>query len=146
MKLAFEVEGKIKKPPAEVFDAVYDPTKLSKYFTTGEASAPLDGGTTVTWAFHDYPGAFPVRVLRTVRNAEIEIEWANNEGGATRVFFAFEPLDDASTKVRISESGWKNETQESLDESYSHCQGWTQMLCCMKAWLEHGINLRAFFF
>ena len=36
----------------------------------------------------------------------------------------FEPLDKDSTFVRIEEYGWKNQTQESLVESYSHCQGW----------------------
>lgn len=26
--------------------------------------------------------------------------------------------------------------------SYGNCMGWSQMLDAMKAWLEHGINLR----
>ncbi len=62
MELKFEVYGKIKKPVAEVFDAIYNPKKLSGYFTTGGASGSLDEGKTVTWDFADFPGAFPVHV------------------------------------------------------------------------------------
>ena len=35
MELKFKVQAKIQKPVAEVFDGVYNPTKLSTYFTTG---------------------------------------------------------------------------------------------------------------
>jgi uncharacterized protein YndB with AHSA1/START domain len=146
MDLKFQVYGKIAKPVADVFDAVYNPKKLSGYFTTGGASAPLDEGTTVTWDFADHPGAFPVKVVRVERNRLIVLEWQAADGEYnTQVRFEFEPLDEKSTMVRISESGWK-ETQAGLDASYGNCFGWSQMLCCMKAFVEHGINLRKFFF
>jgi hypothetical protein len=32
--------------------------------------------------------------------------------------------------------------EEAVTASYGNCQGWMQMLCAMKAYLEHGINLR----
>ena len=54
---------------------------------------------------------------------------------------SFEPLDDGRTLVSISEEGWR-ETPGGLKASYGNCQGWMQMLCAMKAYLEHGINLR----
>ena len=41
----------------------------------------------------------------------------------------------------IDEEGW-HENQGALEASYGNCQGWSQMLCAMKAWIEHGINLR----
>ena len=41
MELRFQVYGKIRKPVAEVFDAVANPKKLSGYFTTGGSSGPL---------------------------------------------------------------------------------------------------------
>lgn len=62
MELKFEVQAKIKRPISDVFDAVYNPNKLSGYFTTGGASNPLEEGKEVTWDFHDFPGAFPVQV------------------------------------------------------------------------------------
>lgn len=146
MDLKFEVFGKIAKPVSEVFDAVYNPGKLSGYFTTGGASAPLDEGTRVKWDFHDYPGAFPVRVDTVERNKLIVLHWKAKDGDyETEVHLRFEPTDGASTMVRIGESGWK-ETQKGLDASYGNCIGWMQMICCLKVYVERGENLREFFF
>jgi len=146
MDLKFELFGKIAKPVSEVFDAVYNPAKLSGYFTTGGASGPLDEGTTVTWDFHDYPGAFPVHVRKVERDKLIVLNWKANDGDyQTEVRMQFEPIDDASTIVRISESGWE-ETQQGLNASYGNCMGWMQMISCLKVYLELGVNLRQFFF
>ena len=146
MELKFQVYAKIRKPVSEVFDAVYDPKKLSGYFTTGGASAPLDEGATVTWDFHDFPGAFPVRVKRVVKNERIVLEWdAAERDYSTRVEMTFEALDSGSTLVKIAESGWK-ENDKDLDSSYMNCMGWTQMLCALKVYVERGLNLREFFY
>ena len=146
MELRFQVHGKIKKPVAEVFDAVVNPKKLSGYFTTGGASGPLVAGSTVSWDFADFPGAFPVQVREVVPNRLIVLAWKANDGDYdTTVRMEFESLDPGSTLVRISESGWK-ENQAGLDSSYGNCSGWMHMLCCLKVYMEHGTNLRAFFF
>jgi uncharacterized protein YndB with AHSA1/START domain len=146
MELRFQVYGKIAKPVADVFDAVYNPSKLSGYFTTGGASAPLVEGSTVTWDFADFPGAFPVQVRRVEQNRLIELEWKAGDGDySTRIRLEFEPLEGSATLVRISEGTW-HETQQGLDASYGNCMGWTQMLCAMKLYVERGINLRQDFF
>ena len=62
MDLKFKVMIHVGRPVGEVFEAVADPKQLSSYFTTGGASARLERGVTVTWDFHDFPGAFPVEV------------------------------------------------------------------------------------
>ena len=41
--------------------------------------------------------------------------------------------------------GWRD-TPKGQKSSYGNCFGWTQMLCCLKAWVEHRINLRQGFF
>jgi len=146
MELRFQVYGKIAKPVAEVFDAVYNPSKLSGYFTTGGASAPLVEGSTVTWDFADFPGAFPVQVRKVERDRLIELEWKAGDGDySTRTRLEFEPLEGGATLVRISEGTWR-ETQPGLDASYGNCMGWTQMLCAMKLYVEREINLREGFF
>jgi uncharacterized protein YndB with AHSA1/START domain len=146
MELKFKVQAKIQRPVAEVFDAVYNPTKLSAYFTTGSASAPLDDGATVTWAFADYPGSFPVHVKEMIPNKRIVIEWAAADGDYnTRVEMTFEALDARNTLVSISEGGWKD-TEKGREASYGNCHGWTQMSCSLKAYVEHGINLREGFY
>ncbi len=146
MELRFQVYGKIRKPVAEVFDAVVNPKKLSQYFTTGGSSGALMPGSTVTWDFADFPGAFPVHVREVVPERLIVLQWQAADGDYdTTVRMEFEALDDRSTLIRISESGWK-ETQKGLDSSYGNCSGWMQMLCCLKVYAEQGKNLREFFF
>lgn len=142
MELRFSVQAKIRRPVAEVFDAVYNPTKLTRYFTTESASGPLDEGSRVTWRFADFPDDVTVTVKEVVPNRRIRLEWESGEGGYdTQIQLEFEPLSDDSTLMRISESGWKP-TERGLQSSYSNCEGWTQMSCSLKAFLEHGINLR----
>lgn len=149
MDLRFQVQTKIQKPVKQVFEAVCDPKKLSSYFTTAGASGPLKEGTTVMWKFDDvpdYPDAFPVQVKKLVQDKLIVLEWKAADGNYnTRVEMTFEPLSPKSTLVKISESGWK-ENQKGLDSSYDNCQGWMQMSCSLKAYLEYGINLRKGFF
>jgi uncharacterized protein YndB with AHSA1/START domain len=158
MELKFRVAARIAKPVHEVFEAVADPQQLSHYFTTGGAKGRLETGATVTWDFHDYPGAFPVQVIEVVPDQRIVLQWDASEGeppnvedasrpemaGAgykTTVTMTFKALDDGRTLVEVAEEGWR-ENQGALQASYGNCQGWTGMLLALKVWVEHGINLR----
>lgn len=145
MELKFEVSGRIGKPIEEVFEAVADPEQLSGYFTTGGAKGRLETGTTVTWDFHDFPGAFPVKVIEVEKNKKIILKWDGDDepGGGTEtiVTLRFESTEDGRTIVRITEEGWP-QTPKGLKNSYGNCMGWSQMICAMKAYLEYGINLR----
>lgn len=156
MELKFKVAGRIAKPVSEVFEAVIDPAQLSRYFTTGGAKGRIETGATITWDFHDFPGAFPVKVVDVVKDRKIVLQWAANEanrmeadnagaGYDTTVTMTFEPVDGNRTLVTISEEGWR-ETEGALVASYGNCEGWTGALCAMKVWLEHGINLREGFY
>ncbi|MFV0278449.1 MAG: SRPBCC family protein [Parahaliea sp.] len=147
MELKFTVFAHISKPVHEVFEAVADPAQLSCYFTTGGARGRLVEGATVSWDFHDFPGAFPVSVVEVVPNRRIVLEWKASEpdgdapGYNTTVTMAFQATDDNRTLVEITEQGWR-ETPSGLRASYGNCMGWSQMLAALKIWLEHGINLR----
>lgn len=147
----FSVSGRISKPVHEVFEAVADPSKLSGYFTTGGAKGRLETGAVVTWDFHDFPGAFPVHVVEVVPDQKIVLRWGaadgEDEAGTydTTVTMTFAGLDDGRTLVTIHESGWRDNAA-AQKASYGNCEGWTGMLCAMKVYLEHGINLRAGFY
>lgn len=158
MELKFTVQTKIQKPVTEVFDAVYNPTKLSAYFTTAGADGPLDEGKTVMWSFSDLGGEpvrFPVRVQKTVKDKLIRFTWAASEGvydakagkmshpGGydNTVEMSFEALGKDETLVKITEGTWRS-TDDGLVGSYQNCYGWTHMSCCLKAYIEYGINLR----
>ena len=158
MELKFRVATRIARPVHEVFEAVADPKQLSNYFTTGGAKGRLETGATVSWDFKDFPGAFPVEVVEVVPDEKIILKWEANEGEPpnlsdsdgtvraasyqTKVTMTFSPIDDgARTLVEIREEGWR-ENQAALEASYGNCQGWSQMLCALKVWVEHGFNLR----
>jgi uncharacterized protein YndB with AHSA1/START domain len=140
-EVQFTVHLSILKPVHEVFDAVVNPQKLTGYFTQ-TANAPLQSGTTVTWRFAEFPADVPVIVSKVVPNELITLEWESMEGGYnTRVEMRFESLDEKSTLVSITEAGWRK-TPKGVLSSYQNCGGWMNMLCCMKAYLEYGLNLR----
>lgn len=145
MTLKFTVSGRIGRPVAEVFEAVVKPTELSRYFTTGGAQGRLETGATVTWDFADFPGAFPVEVVEVERDRRIVLRWAADEQGAsayqTTVTMTFEAIEGGRTLVSITEEGWR-ETEGGQKASYGNCGGWMQMLCCLKAHKEYGVNLR----
>lgn len=152
MDLKFKVSARIARPVHEVFEAVADPAKLSGYFTTGGAVGRLETGKTVQWEFADFPGPFPVEVIEVEADRRIVLKWqaddASSREGATAdaymttVVMTFEPLDDdRRTLVTIEESGWR-ETETGLKAAFGNCMGWSQMLAALKAWVEHGLNLR----
>jgi uncharacterized protein YndB with AHSA1/START domain len=122
---------------------------------SSDRAAPRHGLHKARSSFHDFPGAFPVEIVDVEKNRRIVLRWAANEGApsdgdaavtasagySTTVTMSFEPLEDGRTLVSIAEEGWRS-TANGLKASYGNCQGWSQMLCALKAYLEHGINLR----
>jgi uncharacterized protein YndB with AHSA1/START domain len=148
--LKFAVSGRIARPVHEVFEAIADPGTLSKYFTTNGAIGRLASGSTVTWDFADFPGAFPVHVVEVLQDERIVLQWQAAVAGDddkydTTVTFDFAALDDGRTLLTITEEGWHDD-EAGRRASYGNCEGWTGMLCALKIWLEHGINLREGFY
>jgi uncharacterized protein YndB with AHSA1/START domain len=149
MSLRFKVSGRIDRPRHDVFEAVVDPDQLSHYFTTGGAKGRLEPGATVSWDFADFPGAFPVEVVDVEQDRRVVLRWQAADGGDepydTTITMEFEELEDGRTLVTIAEQGWRD-TEAGQDASYGNCEGWTGMLCALKVWLEHGIQLRDGFY
>lgn len=148
--LRFSVSGRISRPAAEVYEAIADPAQLSRYFATGGARGRLEAGAEVTWDFADFPGAFPVTVVEAEPSRRIVIEWEGEETavgrGRTRTTFELEPIDSgARTLVTITEEAWAP-TAAGAKAAFGNCEGWTSMLAALKAWVEHGINLREGFY
>src|SRR5215216_7724719 len=142
MDRKFQVQVKIQRPLTQVFDAVANPNQLSRYFVQ-KSSGPLAAGATVRWKFPEFPDEFDVVVREVIDGERIAFEWPANEGDYnTRVEMVFKPLDANNTMVQISESGWRD-SPKGVEGSYDNCGGWMHMLMCLKAYLEHGINLRA---
>jgi uncharacterized protein YndB with AHSA1/START domain len=143
----YTVQTKIERPVAEVFDAVVSSDKLCKYFTD-EASGNLAAGEEVRWRWQHYEFTLPVRVDRIVENERIELtldsaEWKKTADDAypVKVVFEFKALEGGHTMLSISEEGWKTDA-DGLKASHDNCGGWTHMAMCLKAWIEHSIDLR----
>lgn len=139
-KYEFQVHTRIRKPVAEVFDAIVNPEKIGSYFATGGVSAPMKEGSTITWSFLEFPGNQPMSIRKLVKDKEIELDWIEDEGKKTDVLIKFEELGPQETLVTIKHSGHK-EDESGLKDSYAHCEGWTVMLSSLKAYLEFGINI-----
>jgi uncharacterized protein YndB with AHSA1/START domain len=134
------------RPVADVFDAIISKEKMMKYFVDG-ASEDLNKGATIKWHWNHY-GENPVIVKNIIENRLIELTLDSREWDKTRdeaydvsVIFEFEELDDGGTLLSISEDGWKTDA-DGLKGSHENCGGWTHMAMCLKAWIEHGIDLR----
>ncbi|QMU96855.1 ATPase [Microbacterium esteraromaticum] len=149
-ELSFTVSGRVSRPVSEVYEAVADPAQLSKYFTTGGARGRLETGADVTWDFADFPGRFPVTVVEAQAPNRIVLEWDGSDTasdtGRTRTVFEFAAIDEGTrTLITITESAWRA-TDAGAKSAFGNCEGWTGMLSAMKAWVEHGINLRDGFY
>lgn len=147
MARSYTVRTKILRPVAEVFDAVVSKDTLCRYFTD-EASGDLVEGEIVRWHWEQFHATLPVVVRKIVPNERIELtldsktwEKTTEETYDVRVVFEFEETDDGHTMLSISEEGWKTD-RAGLRGSHDNCSGWTHMAMCLKAWIEHGIDLR----
>ncbi len=145
MSRNYTVQTRINRPVADVFDAVVSSERMKKYFLDG-ASSDLVEGKEVTWRWDHY-GENPVTVRKVVENELIELaidsrEWdkTKSEAYEVLVIFEFEKIDDG-TMLSISEQGWKTDA-DGLKGSHENCGGWTHMAMCLKAYIEHGIDLR----
>lgn len=140
MDIDVKVKDKILKPVAEVFDAVFNPQKLSNFFIS-RASGPLEEGVSATWFFDDIGGKLPVTAKIVRENELIGFEWAASRI-KTQVSIAFTAIDPDSTSVTITEKAFPFD-QTGVSKALQQTQGWTDFICSMKAYLYCGINLRS---
>src|ERR1700745_1352301 len=102
-KLEINCALKIQKPAHEVFEAIVDPSKMSKYFIS-KSSGRMEAGNTVTWQFPEFDMEFPVHVHEVESDKRIVYSWENAEDGAsTTVEINLKPVDGNETFVSITE-------------------------------------------
>ncbi len=127
----------IRRPPAEVFQAVVDPAVTSRFWFT-RGSGPLHAGTTVRWDWDMYGASATVSVEAVEPDRRILVRW----GDPPRPLeFSFEPRDGGSTLVRVCDSGFTGSDDEVVAQALDSMGGFSSMLAGMKAWLEHGVAL-----
>lgn len=129
----------IRRPPADVFDALVDPTITTRFWYS-KSSGGLAPGAEVRWDWEMYGASAAVRVTGFEENSLIRFEWSG--AVPTTVEFRLSPRDDG-TFVRVTESGYTGDGDEVAARLADSTGGFVTMLCGMKALLEHGIELNA---
>lgn len=129
----------IRKPIEEVFQAFIDPDITTKFWFT-KGSGKLEAGHQVQWDWEMYDISVTVTVKAIEPNKRIVIEWAGY-GGLTTVEWTFEPQQDGTTFVRITEEGFTGDGDELVIQVTGSTQGFSLVLAGLKALLEHGVRL-----
>ena len=139
MNVEVNVEDRVFRPVDEVFAAIVEPERMSRYFLT-HGSGPLKAGATVQWEFADVGRSVAVHVIQVEPDHRIDFEWSAS-GVRAHVTILLEPAGANTTIVSIREAGWPMDAQ-GVRRALEQTHGWTDFLCCMKAYLQHGVKLR----
>jgi uncharacterized protein YndB with AHSA1/START domain len=139
-KLEAGASLKIGKPVEDVFEAIVDPEKMSRYFIS-KSTGRMESGKTLTWKFPEFDMTFPVEIIRAEKGRPISFQWGSMDGSNTVVEISLEPRGDKETLVSVKE-GTKENNEAGLKWMRGNTEGWANFLACLKAYLEYGINLR----
>ena len=140
MNVEVNVRERVLKPVNQVFAAIINPEQMKHYFISG-ASGPMRVGSHVEWQFADVSAKVLVDVLEVEQNRKIAFEWAAC-GDKTRVTFDLTADDRNTTVVVVKEASFPLD-EEGVKRALGQNAGWTDTLCCLKAYPQFGINLRA---
>ncbi|MBZ5537547.1 MAG: SRPBCC family protein [Acidobacteriia bacterium] len=129
----------IRKPVAEVFEAVVNPEITTKFWFT-KSSGRLEAGKQVQWDWEMYGISIPVTAKTIELNKRIVFEWPGH-GSPTTVEWMFAPQEDGTTFVSITHAGFTGDGDELVKQVTDSTQGFSLVLAGLKALLEHDIRL-----
>jgi len=138
-KIKAKVQMGILRPASEIFEAIVEPEIMNKYFISG-STGKMKSGKTLTWTWDDFEAKHEIKVGKLEKEKTVSFEW-NASGLKCVVVITLEPKDENQTLVKITESEWPAD-YKGANECMGQVEGWTHFLCCLKAYLEYGINLR----
>lgn len=139
--LSYSISYPIRKSREEVFRAIVDPAILTTYFPK-TASGFFEEGAILLWTWDHESAEFSVD--RVIPSERIEGHWqAYGVNYEVTTIFEFTAREDGVTVVTISEHGFHDDDKGHV-ASYAQCSGWTDFLLCLRARLEHNIDLRQF--
>ena len=129
-----KVEMLIRRPVDEVFEAFINPELTTKFWFT-KSSGRLEAGKKVQWDWEMYGASAEITVLEIEANKRILIDFG------TEVEWVFTRRTDHETMVTIRNSGFEGDGDEVVKQAIDSTEGFTIVLCGLKAFLEHGILL-----
>ena len=113
---------------------------MCNYFIA-TSTGPMEEGKTVTWKFPEFDMEFPVKIGKVEKPFYISYYWNDESNNETFVEMKLEEKDQSKTTVRITEKS-RNNDEAGILWFGRNTEGWANFLACLKAWVEHGINLR----
>ena len=128
----------IRKPVAEVFQALVDPSLTSRFWFS-KASGPLETGKRVRWDWEMYGVGTDVDVKAIEKNKRILIEW-NGPENPTLVEWTFQDKGNDTTFVEVKNWGFKGAADKVLAEALDSTGGFTFLLAALKIFIEYGIE------
>jgi uncharacterized protein YndB with AHSA1/START domain len=129
-----KAEMLIRKPVEEVFEAFMDPAITSNFWFT-KGSGRLETGKRVHWEWEMYGVSVDVDVKEIEENKRILIDFGS------MVEWIFTPRTENETFVTISNTGFTGDGDEIVKQALDSTEGFTIVLCGLKAYLEHSIIL-----
>jgi uncharacterized protein YndB with AHSA1/START domain len=129
----------IRKPVAQVFEALVDPSITSRFWFS-KGSDKLVVGKRVRWDWEMYGHHTEVDVKVIDENKRILVEW-NGPDNPSFVEWTFEARGEARTFVSVKNSGFgSGDANEVVAEAINSTGGFSFLLAAMKVFLEHGIE------
>ena len=132
-----EAQMLIRKPIEEVFEAFINPA-ITKNFWFTKASGKLEVAKRITWSWEMYNVSTTVVAQEILQNQRIVFDW---DKPSKTVEINFKEVDEDSTFVTVSESGYDKKGDELIAVIKDATGGFTTVLDGLKAFLEHRINL-----
>lgn len=129
----------IRKPVAEVFEAMVDPAITSRFWFT-RGSGRLKPGAKVRWDWEMYDVSSWAHVQEFRPNQRIVIEWSGDDS-SSNLEWRFRPLTDATTFVEVINKGFAGTLEERAKSAIDSAEGFALMLAGLKAYLEHDLIL-----
>ena len=130
----------INEPPHEVFEAIVDPSKMSNYFIS-ESTGRIEEGRDLEWRFPEFKDPANVHVVQVNKDEYISFQWEGAKGEKLLVEITLLPMPENSTLVKITEGKMPN-NKKGVKWLAQNTEGWANFLACLKAFVEHEINLR----
>jgi uncharacterized protein YndB with AHSA1/START domain len=136
--LGFTVFQSYRLPLQTVWEAATQARHLNHFFTTGAKGNITADLKPVSWKWKS-AGPVKLDILECTPPKSFQFRWrAPGHKDETMVRFEFARAKGRTT-VRIFEAGWK---VARLDDAFDHCGGWSEFLSGLKAWAQHGVDLR----
>jgi uncharacterized protein YndB with AHSA1/START domain len=131
----------IRRPVAEVFEALIDPEVTTRFWFT-RSSGKLEAGKRVRWEWDMYDHSVDVDVDVVEENKRVVMRWpAYQGGGQTTVEWTFTPRRNDTTFVVVTNTGFTGDQPAMAKQAVEATGGFALVLAGMKALLEHGIEL-----